>query len=156
MPAPPSLCPPPGKIKTLPVKLVRELCPTVPASCLPLRLPRIRHVVDQKYRPPKLRQSLFHDLMNGALSLTSHASASVCTPWVRKASAASSQRSFFRAHNTSVAPISAKPSAIWRPRPSNRLRRSPRGRINRKVVCVHPELPFRTAAATAKVIVNSY
>src|SRR6266852_5320867 len=49
--------------------------------------------------------------------LTSQASASVFTPSVCSSSAACTQRSFFRAQSTTLAPISASASAICRPRP---------------------------------------
>src|SRR6266478_2988834 len=50
--------------------------------------------------------------------LTSQPRANVFTPSCFNSSAARSQRSFFRAHSTTFAPISAKPSAIWRPSPT--------------------------------------
>src|SRR5713226_3083206 len=49
--------------------------------------------------------------------LTSQASASVFTPSVCSSSAACTQRSFFRAQSTTLAPTSASASAICRPRP---------------------------------------
>src|ERR1700739_64020 len=52
-------------------------------------------------------------------SLTSHPSASVLTPSCFSSSAACSHRSFFLAQSTRFAPISAKPSAICRPSPTD-------------------------------------
>src|SRR5216684_1928481 len=49
---------------------------------------------------------------------TSQPRAKVFTPTCLNSSAACSQRSFLRAQSTTLAPISAKPSAIWRPSPT--------------------------------------
>src|SRR5271168_5186442 len=51
-------------------------------------------------------------------SFTSQPKARVRTPIFCSSSAACWQRSFLRAQSTRLAPISAKPSAIWRPRPT--------------------------------------
>src|SRR5882724_2442234 len=52
-------------------------------------------------------------------SFTSQPSARTSTPSFCSSSAACRQRSFFRAQRTSFAPISAKPSAICRPSPTD-------------------------------------
>src|SRR5580658_5203009 len=51
-------------------------------------------------------------------SLTSQPSARTLTPAACNWEAACWQRSFLRAQRTRLAPISARPSAIWRPRPT--------------------------------------
>src|SRR6266849_1304388 len=53
-----------------------------------------------------------------AAFLTSQPSAMVFTPNFPISSAVCTQRSFLRAHSTRLAPISARPSAIWRPSPT--------------------------------------
>src|SRR6201997_5338439 len=50
-------------------------------------------------------------------SFTSQLSAIAFTPRLRNSAAAASHRSFFRAHSTTFAPISAKPCVICRPSP---------------------------------------
>src|SRR5580692_12434404 len=51
-------------------------------------------------------------------SLTSQARGRTLTPAASNSEAACRQRSFLRAQRTRCAPISASPSAIWRPRPT--------------------------------------
>src|SRR5260370_38850977 len=77
--------------------------------------------------------------------LTSHPSARTSTPSFCNSSAACRQRSFLRAQSTRFAPISASPSAICRPRPTE-----PPVTMATRPVRSNICLLFRVAGITAK------
>src|SRR6266404_8604471 len=134
--------------RNVPVKFVSMTlfhCSRVIASTgAPQEVPAL--LIKMSMRPNCLRvASATSWILEGCL--TSQPSARTCTPSLCSSSAACRQRSFLRAHRTRFAPISARPSAICRPSPTEPpvtiATRPARSKIGLAVIllAVSPDIP---------------